>query len=54
MQINNVSLRNWGLFQLIEIESARERSLLEAFTAGLLCPAHIGTGEKALSNKKET
>jgi len=46
MQINNVSLRDWGEFQFIEIEDARERSLLEALTAGLLCPLHIGTGVK--------
>ncbi|PKG52338.1 hypothetical protein [Olleya sp. 1-3] len=46
MQINNVSLRDWAEFQFIEIENARERSLLEALTAGLLCPLHIGTGER--------
>ncbi len=46
MQPNNVLLRGWGEFQFIEIENARERSLLEALTADLLCPKHIGTGEK--------
>ena len=49
MQINSVSLRDWGEFQFIEIENARERSLLEALTAGLLCPIHIGTGIKTIS-----
>lgn len=51
MQTNNISLRGWGEFQFIEVENSRERSLLEALTAGLLCPAHIGTGEKKQKNK---
>lgn len=46
MQINSISLRGWGEFQTIELNNARERSLLEALTAGLLCLRHIGTGEK--------
>lgn len=46
MQTNNISLRGWGKFQYIEVENARERALVEALTIGLLCPAHIGTGEK--------
>lgn len=48
MQKHKVALRSWGEFQFIEIEDARVRSLLEALTAGLLCPAHIGTGVKKL------
>lgn len=51
MQKENIALRAWGKFKFIEIESARERSLLEALTAGLLCPAHIGTGEKNSSEE---
>jgi hypothetical protein len=51
MQINSVSLRDWGEFQFIEIEDARERSLLEALTAGLLCSKHIGTGERKQKKK---
>lgn len=51
MQKNNISLRDWGKFQCIEIKDARERSLLEALTAGILCPAHIGTGMKLIKNK---
>ncbi|EAS19379.1 hypothetical protein BBFL7_00846 [Flavobacteria bacterium BBFL7] len=50
MQLNKIALRGWGKFQFIEIADARERSLLEALSAGLLCPKHIGTGEKK-SNK---
>ena len=48
MQINSISLRDWGEFQFIEVENARDRSLLEALTAGLLCPLHIGTGVKKI------
>ncbi|MCA0960208.1 hypothetical protein LCL86_14210 [Muricauda ruestringensis] len=44
MQKNKVALRAWGKFQYIELEDDRERALLEALTAGLLCPKHIGTG----------
>lgn len=46
MKKNQIILRNWGKFKFIQVESARDRALLEALTAGLLCPAHIGTGEK--------
>ncbi|MBX2963726.1 MAG: hypothetical protein KF687_14540 [Cyclobacteriaceae bacterium] len=42
----NISLRNGYKYRVIEISSPRKRALLEALTAGLLCPAHIGTGEK--------
>lgn len=51
MQPYKVSLRDWGEFQYIEIEDARERALLEALTAGLLCPLHIGTGVKKQKKK---
>ncbi|WP_191861069.1 GIY-YIG nuclease family protein [Hanstruepera ponticola] len=46
MQKNKIVLRDWGKFQFIVLEDDRERALLEALTAGLLCPAHIGTGVK--------
>ena len=46
MQKNKIVLRAWGKFQFLELEDDRERALLEALTAGLLCPAHIGTGVK--------
>lgn len=42
----NISLRNGYKYRVIEISSPRKRALLEALAAGLLCPAHIGTGEK--------
>lgn len=42
MQKNKICLRNWGFIKFIEIDSPRDRSLLEALTAGILCPAHIG------------
>jgi hypothetical protein len=40
----NISLRGTHKFQYIEIENSRIRALLEALSAGLLCPAHFGTG----------
>jgi hypothetical protein len=46
MKGNQIKLRGSAKFRYIEIEDARQRSLLEALTAGLLCPSHIGTGEK--------
>ena len=32
-------------FQYLEVESARERALLEAFAIGSLCPEHLGLSE---------
>ena len=46
MQPKSISLRGGYTFGFVEIENARTRVLLEALTAGLLCPAHFGTGEK--------
>ena len=43
---NNMKLSDGYKFKYIEVENARERAFLEALTIGLLCPAHIGTGEK--------
>lgn len=51
MQKNNIFLRRWGKFQFIELQDDRERSLLEALTAGLLCPIHIGTGAKRINDE---
>lgn len=45
-----INLRNGYRFRYIEVENIRIRILLEALTAGLLCPAHIGTGEKKNSS----
>ena len=39
-----IYLRKEAKFRFFEIENARNRSLVEALTAGLLCPSHIGTG----------
>jgi predicted GIY-YIG superfamily endonuclease len=44
----NMSLRGTCKFRYIEIEDARIRALLEALTAGKLCPAHFGTGLKRM------
>jgi hypothetical protein len=43
---NSLNLRHGHKFKFIEVENARTRSLLEALTAGILCPEHIGTGQK--------
>ncbi len=42
----NITLRGKYKFKYIEVFNPRERALLEAFTAGNLCPAHFGTSEK--------
>jgi len=44
LKSRNISLRGTYKFQFIEVENPRIRALLEAFTAGNLCPAHFGTG----------
>lgn len=43
---NGISLRDGYKFKCIAETNPRKRALLEALTAGLLCPAHFGTGEK--------
>ena len=43
---NKLSIRKGFSFKILEVSSARERTLLEALTCGLLCPKYIGTGEK--------
>lgn len=45
---NGKILRMGYKFQYLEIKNARTRALLEALTTGMLCPAHIGTGEKRI------
>lgn len=32
-------------FQFLVVEDSRTRALLEVYTAGMLCPKHIGLGE---------
>lgn len=41
-----IEMRGTHFFRCIEVSNSRTRGLLEALTAGLLCPAHFGTGEK--------
>jgi len=45
---NRVVLRNSCKFKYIEVSNASTKALLESLTAGLLCPAYIGTGEKII------
>ena len=45
---NGIKMRGTHTFKFIEVALPRERALLEALTAGLLCPKHFGTGEKKL------
>jgi len=42
----NITLRGKYKFKYIEVPNPRHRALLEAYTAGNLCPAHFGTAEK--------
>lgn len=44
----DMCLRGTGKFQYIEIDDPRKRALVEALTAGLLCPAHFGTGVRRI------
>ncbi|WP_339143167.1 hypothetical protein [Croceitalea sp. MTPC5] len=48
---NDICLRGRGKYRYIEIDNPRLRALVEALTAGLLCPIHFGTGIKRV--KKE-
>lgn len=41
---NNIEMRGAYFFNYIEISDPRQRALLEALTAGKLCPKHIGIG----------
>jgi len=43
---NGILLRDGYKFKYLAVNNSRTRALLEALTAGLLCPAHFGTGEK--------
>lgn len=49
MQPNAINLRKGYKFKFLVVEDARQRALLEALAAGLLCPNHFGTGEKKKS-----
>ena len=43
---NNIKLSEGFMFKYIVVENGSERAFLEALSIGLLCPAHIGIGEK--------
>lgn len=43
---NGDQLREGYKFKFIEVVDPRKRALLEALTAGMLCPEHIGIGNK--------
>jgi len=43
---NKVDVRKGYYFRYLEIENSKERTFVEAMTAGFLCPDYIGTGEK--------
>lgn len=45
---NNINIRVDYIFKYIEVDCPRLRALLEALTAGSLCPKYFGTGEKKL------
>lgn len=45
MKNKGYKLREGYSFKYLEVSNPRKRALLEALTTGLLCPAHIGTGE---------
>lgn len=51
LQKKKINLRNGYKFRYIEVHEPKTRGLLEALTAGLLCPAHFGTGEKKRNEK---
>jgi excinuclease UvrABC nuclease subunit len=43
---DGATLRNHGYtYQYLVVKDPRERALLEAYTAGVLCPKHIGLGK---------
>jgi len=39
-------LRRGCFYSYVLVSNARVRTLLEAYSIGMLCPAHIGTGKK--------
>lgn len=43
---HNIKMRGTHKFKYLEVKDIRQRALLEAFTAGKLCPLHFGTHER--------
>ena len=48
---NKIKLRGTHKFKYLVVDDIRQRALLEAYTAGKLCPAHFGTGKKNINKK---
>ena len=49
LRAHQIKLRQIGRFKYIKVDNARVRALLEALTTGKLCPVHLGTGKKGLT-----
>lgn len=45
---NNIKMRGTHKFKYLEVDDIRQRALLEAYSAGKLCPLHFGTGAKKI------
>lgn len=43
---NKINMRSTHKFKHLEVDDIRQRALLEAYSAGKLCPLHFGTGAK--------
>jgi hypothetical protein len=43
---NRIKMRGTYKFKYLEVADIRQRALLEAYSAGKLCPIHFGTGAK--------
>jgi hypothetical protein len=43
---NKIKMRGTYKFKYLEVADIRQRALLEAYSAGKLCPLHFGTGAK--------
>jgi len=43
---NKIKMRGTHKFKYLEVDDIRQRALLEAYSAGKLCPLHFGTGAK--------
>jgi hypothetical protein len=50
---NGIALREGCEFKFLEVENLRMRAFLQAYSIGMLCPAHIGTGEKAVGKTNQ-
>ena len=48
LEPNKIKMRGTHKFKYLEVDNIRQRALLEAYTAGKLCPIHFGTGAKKI------